>query len=402
MFINEKHKNKVSEQFEYLYSYEKDEKLLDKNLIVNYKPYVRVKCKYCNKEIDKRLDQFKYGCQYCCNKYENSFAYYIEVELGENLDKYWDWELNNENPYFIYKGSSRNIIWIKCENKNYHRSYKTKCCDFSNGQRCPYCCSNKIHYFDSLGFLYHDIAKMIVEDERNGLTWEDIYKIATHSNEKYYFKCINCEQFNSNKKNINDVIRRNFSCEYCSDGISIPEKFMANVLNQLNIDFITQPGKKTFDWCKNYRYDFYIPSLNIIIETHGLQHYKNTKGSWKSLDEEKNNDNHKKELALSNGIEKYIIIDCRHSELEWLKNNIIKELKDIFILDNINWEYSYDNCLNSKITQAWNLWNQGFGVKYISIELNVSMSSVRNYLKRGNNFKMCNYTNEESRKRKYN
>lgn len=153
---------------------------------------------------------------------------------------------------------------------------------------------------------------------------------------------------------------------------------------------------------KNYRYDFYIPSLNIIIETHGLQHYKNTKGSWKSLDEEKNNDNRKKELALSNGIEKYIIIDCRHSELEWLKNNIIKELKDIFILDNINWEYSYDNCLNSKITQAWNLWNQGFGVKYISIELNVSMSSVRNYLKRGNNFKMCNYTNEESRKRKYN
>ena len=36
-------------------------------------------------------------CRYCCNKYENSYAYHIQIELNEPLEKYWDFEKNTLN-----------------------------------------------------------------------------------------------------------------------------------------------------------------------------------------------------------------------------------------------------------------------------------------------------------------
>ena len=56
---------------------------------------------------------------------------------------------------------------------------------------------------------------------------------------------------------------------------------MYSVLKQLNIEFEYQ---KIFDWSKNIKtnnlilngrkiYDFYLNELNIIIETHGDQHF---------------------------------------------------------------------------------------------------------------------------------
>ena len=45
------------------------------------------------------------------------------------------------------------------------------------------------------------------------------------------------------------------------------------------------------------------------------------------------------ELALRNGIDEYIIIDCRKSNLNWIKNNILdSSLVNIFKLDDIDWE----------------------------------------------------------------
>ena len=54
--------------------------------------FIRVKCPYCGKEYDVNYNSFvgkcKTRCIHCYNSYINSFAYYIEVELGENLDNY--------------------------------------------------------------------------------------------------------------------------------------------------------------------------------------------------------------------------------------------------------------------------------------------------------------------------
>lgn len=226
------------------------------------------RCPYCNTSLSHKIHPL------------DSFAqYHIDNTDSKFLEKYWDYEKNTVNPFEV--GTNSHIkIWIKCQNVDYHESYVINCNDFTRGKRCSYCARKNVHYFDSLGFLYHDIAKMIVEDKRNGLTWEDTYKIAPYSSKKFYFKCLNCKNDSRNKKQLCQIIRQGFSCEFCSDGLPITEKFLTNVLEQLNINFITQLNKRQYDWCNNKKYDFYIPNLNMIIETHGVQHYKSLQEAY--------------------------------------------------------------------------------------------------------------------------
>lgn len=172
------------------------------------------------------------------------------------------------------------------------------------------------------------------------------------------------------------------SNEY-SDRISIPEKFMINTLKQLNLSFVTQLNKSTLKWCENYKYDFYIPSLNMIVETHGEQHYENGFGrcGGRTSKEEQLNDKLKKELALNNNIDNYIIIDCRKSEFDWLKENVIKELNDYFNLSNINWELVWENSLKNLVWEVEKLVNFKYTNEQIAEILNISKHTVMRYKK---------------------
>lgn len=181
------------------------------------------------------------------------------------------------------------------------------------------------------------------------------------------------------------------------DGISIPEKFMLSILKQLNIDYIYQLTNKNFKWCNSFKYDFYLPKYNIIIETHGGQHYDNKRG-WEELDKTKMNDLFKYKCA-KNHVDNYIVIDCRYSKFNWLKNNVIKELDEYFDLSNINWELAWEESQKSKCVEAWKLWNSGMCIEDIIDKLKIGRSAINRYLKIGNELNKCNYNIEESRKR---
>ena len=172
---------------------------------------------------------------------------------------------------------------------------------------------------------------------------------------------------------------------------------MINTLCQLNLDFITQYNT---DWCGNKRYDFYIPSLNMIIETHGIQHY-NDKRNWgkNNFNDIQKNDEEKRTLALTNGIEKYVIIDCRESTLDWLKNNVLKELSNIFDISFLDWNYIWKKCQSSLCVQTWEMWNAGMNRKSISNKLKIHPNTVSRYLKKGKECKICDYTDAEMRER---
>lgn len=64
-------------------------------------------------------------------------------------------------------------------------------------------------------------------------------------------------------------------CPSCSQ--SKGEKEISKILKELNINFIEQ---KTFDSCLNnktgrlLKFDFYVPSKNLLIEYDGEQHYR--------------------------------------------------------------------------------------------------------------------------------
>lgn len=154
MYFNEEHNQMVidrGDNYIYIGTYKCGEITIDNK---KSNSHIRVKCPYCGKEYDVELSSFKnkkIKCKYCCNKYENSFAYYIQVELGEGLNKYWDWEKNTVNPYLIIKGKSRSDekVWIKCTKTDYHDSYEILPANFIKGVRCGYCTNIKVHPKDS-------------------------------------------------------------------------------------------------------------------------------------------------------------------------------------------------------------------------------------------------------------
>jgi hypothetical protein len=231
---------------------------------------------------------------------------------------------------------------------------------------------------------------------------EDAYAHSYGSGEKILVKCMDCGC--EKRIAINKLILKGFSCPKCGDNIPYGEKIMFNVLDQLGINFQIQLNKITYEWCKDYRYDFYF-KLNgekILTETHGMQHYKksfSTIEGAKTLDEEIENDRLKKELALTNGIkpENYIIIDCRESTLEWIKNNILNsKLNELFDLSSIDWLKAEEFALSNRVKEVCDLWNNNSNITTTKISELTKLSSdtIRVYLKQGATLGWNNYNSE--------
>lgn len=143
------------------------------------------------------------------------------------------------------------------------------------------------------------------------LNKDDGYINTQNSSKKVDFKCPNCNFVIQNTP-IYWVNKHGLKCRRCSDGISYAEKFVFNVLLQLKIDFEKQ---KRFFWSNNKRYDYYINNKNIIIEVHGIQHFKyngfSNLGGY-NLEETIQNDKFKYNIAMNNYISEYIVIDAKY------------------------------------------------------------------------------------------
>lgn len=122
--------------------------------------------------------------------------------------------------------------------------------------KCPNCHSRTKESYDKAIVNTHpDMVKWLYDKV-------DGERISAHSNKKTNWKCPTCG--NIVKSSISHVISRNHvPCRRCSDGISYPEKYMYSLLKQLNLDFKTEYSP---NWIKPKRYNFYIPSNELIIE----------------------------------------------------------------------------------------------------------------------------------------
>lgn len=222
------------------------------------------------------------------------------------------------------------------------------------------------------------------------------YSIGTHT--LLEFICPDCG--NPKKSRPINLIKHNnlhFSCPKCGDGISFPEKFMYSVLSQLNIDFTYQLTSTTFKWCDKYKYDFYIKDKNCIIETHGAQHYESTGVFSKNitLEEIQLYDKNKKSLAKENNIEKYIVIDCRYSEMEYIKTSILNsELSKMFDLSNIDWLECLKHATKSIIKSICDDWNAHKDIDQLLNKYKIAECTIRKYLKKGSVLNLCNYTED--------
>jgi len=351
------------------------------------------------------------GCYYCAkcaangNKKWISFYDWCYENLPKNevnkIMERWDYELNidkNGNkltPSDVTcssHGFNNKGYWFKCLD---HPEHESELCDihcFVGGQKGSIKCSQ----CNTIAITHPHLIEYLVNKE-------DAYKHSLGSSKSILMKCPICGH--ERKYLIPTLIKNGFACQKCSDGISYPEKFMFNVLEQLlnNNNFQTQLSKTTFKWCKNYKYDFYIDNPNIIIETHGLQHYEDRiTGSWarsKTLQENQENDKLKEQLAKENGIENYIIIDCRESNMEWIKNNILKsDLLELLGVkeEDIDWLKCHEFACNSFVKVVCDLWNSGINnVSKIINKINMSRNTIIRYLKQGAELGWCDYDPKE-------
>lgn len=273
--------------------------------------------------------------------------------------------------------------------------------------KCLDCQTKEKGYNRGIADEYNCIANSNPEFAKLFWNVEDTFKYSCNSGKVVDFKCPDCGN-KIHKKIIANVNRQGISCPACSDSIPYPEKFVFNMLCQLTIEFEYQA---LFDkWFDNKRiryYDFFIPSLNCIIETHGKQHYvggfERYGGTARDLKKEQENDLYKKNTALNNGINEneYIVIDSRNSNLEHMKNSITKSyLSNIFDLSKVNWLECHEYACKSIVEKVSEMWSEIKNITEISKFLKMDRATIRNYLRQGALLGWNEYNSDKQKKTK--
>ena len=280
----------------------------------------------------------------------------------------------------------------------------------SKNYGCVVCSNRKvIKGINDVATTHPEIAKLFENIE-------DAYTTSYSTAKKFRFKCPRCGHVKLD--DTNHIHYFGFSCPNCSDGISYPNKFMAKLLSDINVDF---DREIKFDWCTypcfidntkmDYgTYDFVIENQKLIIEMDGgLGHGKRVMSTIShnrrkiSLEETVYRDKMKNVLAKENGY-KLIRIDCEYpSDIEKrfkiVKNNILdSELSKIFDFSNVDFDNIDKFCLNdSYVTDVAKLWNKGLSPKQIETEMKLSSVTVGRYLKICKRLDLCDYSPEKSK-----
>lgn len=293
--------------------------------------------------------------------------YFIEKAKEIHGDKY-DYSLTD------YKNDSSKIN-IACK---IHGVFEQVVSNHLQGLGCPYC-SNRI----ALSGV-SDIATTNPELLKFLHNTDDGAKYSKNSDKKVTCKCPDCGF--EKEIRVCNLNNQGFSCNICSDGISIPEKFVSRILQSLNVEFKTQYSP---NWANGKKYDFFVGGKNLIIETHGIQHYVDSSGYMRGLNEEQKNDELKHKLATSNGVNNYIVIDCRYSKFEFLSESVKESLSDVFDLSRLDLKKIYKESLDSKLVKACKLFKESKTLLEISKLLSLHENTIRSYIKTGKAIGLC-------------
>ena len=160
---------------------------------------------------------------------------------------------------------------VHYKNGKHHIEHKVLESNLKHGAGCVVCSKNGfvVPTINSVHILAPFMEKLLLHKE-------DAIKYAPNSNVLLDCNCPDCGK--TYTRNCAKIFGYGVPCT-CGDGFSYPEKFIYNMLRQLNITFETQ-----FYLTPNslLRYDFYIKEYKIILEVHGVQHYEE---KWHDRDE---------------------------------------------------------------------------------------------------------------------
>lgn len=244
-----------------------------------------------------------------------------------------------------------------------------------------------------------DIAKCLVNPEIG-------YTVTRCSDKKADWYCQNCGTI-VKQKSINNVVKVGLTCPICSRGRSMGHRIINSILEICDISYINEVE---FSWSCKKRYDVFAND-NCIIEINGEQHYKDCyllKMSNKTLQDQKENDTLKYNLAIQNGIKNYIVIDARKSDYSYIIDSIKKNTQFIRYIDanskikfvDIPWKEVFDK-YNDLI--AWRIlrdYQSGKMIKDIASNNHIEVNAISKYLKLLSEYGYCNYEPSDQIKQK--
>ena len=249
--------------------------------------------------------------------------------------------------------------------------------------KCPYCSRYRLLVgVNDMWSTHPDQARLLKNPE-------DGYKYMYSANKPLLeWLCPYCKE--EIIKTPNDVNTKGLCCPNCKNKTSYPNRFMYHFIKQLTNKIVRE---KLFEWSGGRRYDVYFDD-GCICEAHGLQHYEEQKYfTNRTLEEEQENDRLKEELALTNGIKEYIVIDCRRSDFDFIKNNVLNSrFTELYDLSKIDW-IKLENDINNNIyILAADLWNSGIhDPEILAKELDVNQNNLHITMSRTKELGLCDY-----------
>ena len=259
---------------------------------------------------------------------------------------------------------------------------------------CPYCCTPIKRIKLGVNTIW-DTDRWMCD---LGLSEQDAKSNTIGTDKKVEVHCPFCGK--CRMVSINQIYTsKTISCS-CNGRTSYPERLMEEILIQINLDYIREYSPVYLHRMENgkisrKRSDFYIPSLNIVIEMDGGINHKNGK-TWENgenLDYFLQVDSWKDEQHKINNVTP-IRIDCSESSVDFIKNSFNNTiLKDLEEFSKINWELAEEKArrtnINFNICKEWNKGNTT--IKELSILFKRDRRTIMRVLKLGNKYCWCNY-----------
>ena len=304
----------------------------------------------CNKHLEHK-SELKSICHFTggqegsiyCRQCNSIAQYIIDIFPDKKLKEVWDYEKNEDlDPWSVNKSSGIKI-WIKCQEKDYHGSYKVKCNDFFNNCRCPYCnCRNgKIHSLDSLGqYIIDNYGEEFLWKVWSDKNEKSPFKITPNSNKKYWWNCPD-DKHESFYRKTQTSKNCEFRCPKCvqeREESIIEEKvrlylkelgYKVNTEYKCSIKPINPKSKLPLPFDNEIVLE---NSRHLIIEVHGVQHYKidglYTK-TKKELEYQQYKDKYKKDYCIKVNYEYLEIPYTAFNKDDTYKKLIDNKIKEI-------------------------------------------------------------------------
>lgn len=264
---------------------------------------------------------------------------------------------------------------IECLNCGYIHDKRQSSLDLERG--CA-CCTGRITVkgINNANYLYPHIKQYLVnESDGDVLTPYDAHKpIKT--------KCPNCNYINDKSRMF--MLCKEFKCTQCMSG-SRGERVVSNMLKNGGYEYEPQFT------IKSYFYDFYIPSLNMLLEVDGEQHRQEVNHFKTTLEKQLEIDRKKEELA--------VLLGYNFKRIEVDTYEDIKSIAEKLYFIDFDKNNLYDYLLDNQLMEFVELYNNGIPMNKIEKIIKKHKARVTYLAKLASTLGLIEYDKDDSKYR---